>query len=96
MGDTDAAIKDYTAALEMAAKFIDAFINRGQSRQSQQNFDGAIADYDRAIGLKPNAGVYYARATVRQAKNDLNGALSDYSKAIELDPPLARATPTAA
>jgi tetratricopeptide (TPR) repeat protein len=70
---------------------VDAYINRGQVRQSQRDFDGAIADYSKAIELKPDAGVYYARGTVRQAKEDLNGALADYSKAISLEPNLAQA-----
>jgi len=50
-----------------------------------------MADYNQALELKPDAGVYYARATARQSKEDLSGALADYSKAIELNPRLAQA-----
>ncbi|HTG17921.1 MAG TPA: tetratricopeptide repeat protein, partial [Blastocatellia bacterium] len=86
-----AAIKDYTTALEAAPQFVDAYINRAQVRNSQQDFEGAIADYSKAIELKPDAGVSYALGTVRQANKDLEGALADYSKAISLDPNLAAA-----
>jgi len=70
---------------------VDAYINRGQVRQSQREFEGAIADYSKAIELKPDAGAYYVRGTVRQAKHDMDGALVDYSRAISLDPNLAQA-----
>jgi tetratricopeptide (TPR) repeat protein len=86
-----AAIRDDTSALEADPKFVDAYVNRAQVRQSQKDIDLAIADYSKAIELKPDAGVYYARATVRQAKQDLNGAFADYSKAVSLDPKLAEA-----
>ncbi len=86
-----AAIRDYSAALESDPNFVDAYINRGQVRQSQRDFEGAIADYSKAIELKPDAGAYYVRGTVRQAKRDMDGALVDYSRAISLDPNLAQA-----
>jgi hypothetical protein len=57
--------------LEIAPDFADAYTNRGQVRQSQPDFNGAAAaDYGKAIELKPDAGVYYARAIARQAAED--------------------------
>lgn len=70
---------------------MDAYINRGQARNTLRDFDGAINDYSKAIELKPDAGVYYARGTVRQAKQDLDGAPADYTSAIGLNPDLAPA-----
>lgn len=49
---------------------------------------GAIADYDRAIALKPDyAKAYRARSTVKSGKlNDSRGALADLDRAIQLAP----------
>jgi tetratricopeptide (TPR) repeat protein len=77
--------------LQAAPDFVDAYINRAQVKKTQLDLDGAIADYGKAIELKPDAGVYYALGTARQAKQDLNGALVEYSRAISLDPNFASA-----
>jgi tetratricopeptide (TPR) repeat protein len=49
---------------------------------------GALADYDRAIALKPDyAKAYKARATVKFGKlNDSQGALTDLDRSIQLEP----------
>ena len=78
-------------ALELSPEIDDAYVNRAQVKQSMKDFAGAFADYDRAIQLRPDAGVFYARGTARQQHNDLNGAAADYSKAIELNPSMAQA-----
>jgi tetratricopeptide (TPR) repeat protein len=55
--------------------------NKGDNR-------GALADYDRAIALKPDyAKAYRARATVKSGKiGDFQGALSDLNRSIQLSP----------
>ena len=51
------------------------------------DLDGAIADYTKAIELKPDdAGAYNNRGNAKQTKGDLDGAIADYTKAIELKP----------
>lgn len=54
----------------------------------QRDIDGAIADYTKAIELKPDyADAYFDRAGLkRDEKGDLNGALADYNRAVELAP----------
>jgi tetratricopeptide (TPR) repeat protein len=49
---------------------------------------GALADYDRAIALKPDyAKAYRARSTVKSGKlNDSRGALADLDRSIQLAP----------
>src|SRR5260370_596152 len=85
-------IKDYSTALDIAPRFTDAYVNRGQAKQSKHDLDGAIADYNAALELKADdPGIYFARGSARQEKKDLNGALADYSKVIELDPSSAQA-----
>jgi lipoprotein NlpI len=50
------------------------------------DLDGALADYNRAIGLnRKDAGAYNDRGNIKRTKHDLDGAVADYSRAIELD-----------
>jgi tetratricopeptide (TPR) repeat protein len=77
--------------LALAPKFAEAYANRGQAKQSKEDFDGAIADYDAALQLKPEEGTFFARATARESKKDMDGALADYNKVLELNPNSAEA-----
>jgi tetratricopeptide (TPR) repeat protein len=90
-GDFDAAIKDYSSALAIAPQFVEAYVNRGQAKQSRQDWAGAISDYSEALRLKPEAGTYFARASAREIKGDLEGAIADYTRTLELDPNSAQA-----
>ena len=60
-------------------------VNRGIEKARHGDLDGAIADFDRAIKLKPKDDApYYNRAQARRLKNDTAGAIADYTRAIEL------------
>ena len=68
------------------------YFNRGIVENANSDFEGAIADYNRAIELDPKyAAAYSNRGNAKQAKGDLDGAIADCNRAIELDPkdPLA-------
>ncbi len=60
----------------------------GSQKYNKGDYRGALADYDRAIALKPNyAAVYRSRASVKLANlDDPQGALVDFDRAIQLDP----------
>jgi tRNA A-37 threonylcarbamoyl transferase component Bud32 len=63
--------------------------SRGDVKQGNNDLGGAIADYTKAIELKPDdASTYHSRGDAKKAKGDLAGASVDYSKAIELKPDL--------
>src|SRR5215470_4024011 len=63
------------------------YFNRGVVEKANGDFDGAIADYTRAIELDPKyAAAYSDRGNAKQAKGDLDGAIADCNRAIELDP----------
>lgn len=67
-------------------------LNRGVEKFQNGDFDGAIADYSKAIELKPNDALgYYNRGIAKNAKKDSDGAIADYDKAIELNPKHAEA-----
>jgi ankyrin repeat protein len=59
---------------------------------SSKDYDGAIADFDKAIDLNPdNAELYQMRGGPKLGKRDFAGAIADYNKAIELKPDCADA-----
>ncbi len=63
------------------------------SYDDKGEYDRAIADYDKAIELKPNNPVAYNnRGNAYSSKREYDRAIADYSKAIELDPKLAAAS----
>jgi TonB family protein len=58
-----------------------------QSKLIKRDFDGAIADYTKAIELKPDdSAACEHRGDAKAFKSDLDGAIADFSKAIELKP----------
>jgi tetratricopeptide (TPR) repeat protein len=62
-------------------------INSATVHHQDGNHDLAIADFTKAIDLKPDAAeAFYGRGMVHQRQNALADALADYDKAIELDP----------
>jgi tetratricopeptide (TPR) repeat protein len=69
-----------------------ALNNRGLSYHNQQDYDRAIADFDRAIELNPQfAAVYNNRANARLKSNEYAAALTDLDEAIRLDSTMASA-----
>jgi tetratricopeptide (TPR) repeat protein/V8-like Glu-specific endopeptidase len=70
----------------------DYFLSAYQ-KNKQGNYQGALADYDRAIALNPNyAEAYYNRGNLQDDKlNNPQGALADYNRAIAINPNLADA-----
>jgi tetratricopeptide (TPR) repeat protein len=60
--------------------------NRGVELKRKGDIDGAIKDYDVAIGLDPNdLFAFNNRANAWRDKGDLDRALADYGAAIALD-----------
>jgi tetratricopeptide (TPR) repeat protein len=62
------------------------FLEQGNEKYRNQDYQGAFADYDRAIQLKPDYAIaYYNRGGVRSALGDKKGAISDFDRAIQLN-----------
>ena len=66
---------------------------RGYAKQCKGDYDGALADQERAVQLNPNddSSVYRNRGFVRDLKGDYDGAIADQSRAIAIDAKDARA-----
>jgi tetratricopeptide (TPR) repeat protein len=63
-----------------------AHVNRGNAYNAIREIDHAIADYDKAIEIKPDyAPAYYNRGIAHFEQGDLVLAIADYDKAIEID-----------
>ena len=78
-----------------AAAFGDDAVNynkSGNAKVDKGNLDGALADFTKAIELKPDyADAYISRGVVKDIKGDKDGAIADFNKAIELKPDYADA-----
>jgi|GEM_PF-1126930 len=66
---------------------VDSYITSGIAKAQKRDLDGAIADFSKAIELKPDfAGAYFNRGVAKRDKGDLDGVIVDSTKAIELKP----------
>jgi tetratricopeptide (TPR) repeat protein len=64
-GDLEAAIADFSKAIDLDPKAAAAYNNRGTAYADKGNFSAALADFFRAIELNPkNAAAYYLRGLV--------------------------------
>ena len=70
----------------------ETYFLRGKASYDLGLYDRAIANYDKAIQLKPNAAnAYYNRGNAKDELGQHFAAISDYDKAIQLDPNFAKA-----
>jgi tetratricopeptide (TPR) repeat protein len=68
-------------------KTVAEYLTLGSEKEDLKDYRGAIADYDRAIGLEPqNATVYHNRGLAKYSLKDYRGAIADFGKSIALEP----------
>jgi tetratricopeptide (TPR) repeat protein len=68
------------------------YLKFGISKHRQQDFTGAIKEYDKAIKAdKSNIDAYYNRGTCQLALKEFKSAMYDFNKTIELDSKFVKA-----
>lgn len=80
----------FTEALDAGRQRFSVYYNRGLCFYALQEYDSAVADFDRAIRLKPTfAPAYLAKGVIQVDKQELQEALKSFETAIQLDPNVA-------
>ncbi|OGS43805.1 MAG: hypothetical protein A2539_06010 [Elusimicrobia bacterium RIFOXYD2_FULL_34_15] len=81
----DEAIENYTKAIQIYPKFIEAYDFRGLSYYIKGKYDNAIKDFNKVIEYSPNNGMcYMERGAAYYLKGLSDEAIKDFNKAIEL------------
>lgn len=93
--DLSLRIKACTTLLESGAlpdsSRAGALTNRANALRISGAVDDALADYEIALQLRPDAQSFSNRASARFMLGDLQGAFADLSMAVEIDPNYADA-----
>jgi tetratricopeptide (TPR) repeat protein len=91
-GEWEAAIEEYTRAIETDPEYADAYMRRGDLWFSLGEHVKAIVDFSRVIEINPLlADAFIRRGIARMESGDCGPALADFDRAIELDPFSVRA-----
>ncbi len=70
----------------------DTYFNQGLAKQESGDYQGAIADYNQAIKIKPDfASAYFVRGIAKSNLEDYQGAIADCNQAIQIKPDFADA-----
>lgn len=94
-GSYDAAVTDFSAALEQTSDRkarVPLLIGRGHTLMVKGLFDEALGDLDEAIRINPkSASAYNHRGLVYRKKGDTARAIEEYTLAVSLNPVYALA-----
>lgn len=83
----DCAIGALSEVIRLDSGHAEALEFRGRAYLQREQFDLALADYDKAIQIKPDyADLYYFRSRVYAGQKQFDKAVEDITKAIELAP----------
>lgn len=85
--DAKAAIANYNKAIELAPKYVDAWVRKGVTLYSEKDYHEAEKCFNEAVRLSPILfkGVYN-RGKNRIELNNLEGAASDFGRATSIKP----------
>ena len=87
---SDGEPPDSHSAAARAPADAEYYISEGHSKRMRGDYDGAIADFDRAVELDPDhAGAYYIRGMIKEEQRDYAEAIADFDRAIALEPDAA-------
>ena len=87
-GKKEAALIDYTKAIELDPKYVWAYVCRADLYKAMKKYDLALKDIDLAIknSSSPSTYHYWLRGDILEKSGEREGAIGEYSKALEIDP----------
>ncbi|WP_157216322.1 tetratricopeptide repeat protein [Flavisphingomonas formosensis] len=86
-GDMDGAIAAFDAAIAVAPKFSQAYLNRSLAYGRLGDDDRALADANAAVRHAPHAAsAYYNRSLLLRRQGKIGAARADEDRAVEIDP----------
>lgn len=86
------ALFEFDRAIELDPEYIQAYIERGNTKDAIRDLPGAYADFSKAITLDPkSAPAYYNRGTISTKIGKHQAAIADFTAAISIDPKYAAA-----
>jgi len=87
LGNYQAAVEDYTAALAKDPNYVAAYFNRGLAYLKLNQFKAAVDDYTKAIeNNSQDADAYYQRGLAYHRLKNYPAAIADYTQVIQLNP----------
>lgn len=90
MGFHEAAVEDFTRAIELNPNQARPFNGRGLSYSSLGEVENALADYNQGIEVDPSyIFTYRSRGQYYTSLGEYESALADFNRGIELDPEFA-------
>ncbi len=85
-GDPQSAINLFSQAIDQGVNASIAYYNRAVVYRNQEQYERALADYNKAIELnKEYVDAYTGRGVTRYLQEDYQKAIEDYNTAISLD-----------
>jgi serine/threonine protein kinase len=86
-GNYEAAINEYTRAIELNDTLPDVYFGRAIAYYNTQQLDAALADLTRVIELNPKyVNAYGWRGLVYNMQGKSEEAIADYTRAVEFNP----------
>jgi len=88
-GNSERAISDLGAALNLDPQDADTYIKRGMIYEAKGDYQHGIADFGMAISLRPTSPTPYTmRGGAYELAGDREHAIADLEKALEIEPNL--------
>ena len=89
MRNFDYAINDFTTAIAIDPRNVDALLNRGLAHVAMGEFEKALSDYGAALAVKPDfADAYINRGSVFLRRKEFDKAIAEYDRAVKIQPNL--------
>ena len=85
-GDYERAAENFTKAVNIWPAMASGYLQRGLARRAMDQVDGAVADFERAIGEDSNLGpAHTALGEIYRERGDLTRAMNEFNAAIRLN-----------